>query len=205
MFDHCISITLCKERGKVLGKPSTILKVSTHIMDGPIDAVIGDAVLRNIVGSNLFRSIRTGNLPNHIILLEFLDGYLIVSLVLLFLDNPSLFFPSKTFTEDLDGTSLVHLLTPLLLDGNLETGWKVGHPDGTVGLVDVLASRATRLERVDAEVAIRDDRERGLFDALRFGLYLEKGNRGGARVDAALGIGLWDPLYPVYANLIAKL
>ena len=147
------------------------------------DAVVGAAVLREIVGADLLAAVPGAHLP----LPLGVDG------VLLFL----LLLGQQAAAQDLQGLILVLELAALVLALHHHAGGNVRHPDGAGRLVDVLAARTGGTEGVDAQV-LHVQRK------VHFLCLGHHGHRGGGGVDAALGLGLGHALHPMHPALVLE-
>lgn len=90
--------------------------------EGQPSAVVRDAILRVVVRPNLLASVHGAHLRFPLPHL-FLD-------VLLVLDF------KKPLLEDVSGSFLVAILTPVLLDEDTHAAWQVSRPAGTFSLID---------------------------------------------------------------------
>src|SRR3989449_56615 len=164
-----------------------VVEIAVHhlgkIVDGVVDAMVGDPVLREVVRTDLLRPVAGADLgaplpgPRRFLLGEHL------------VEQPR--------AQHLERLDLVLELALLVLALHHEAGGEVCDPDGTVGGVDALTAGSLRAEHVDPQVFLFD------LDVDVLGLG-EHGHRGGGRMPPALRLGLGDPLYPVHARLVAQ-
>ena len=109
-----------------------LVQIAIHdliqIVDGQANAVIRAAVLREIVGADLFAPVTSAHLP----LTVRIDGIL-----LLFL-----FLRQQPAAENFEGLILVLELAPFVLTFYYHTSRKMCHTDGTGGFVDMLSACA---------------------------------------------------------------
>lgn len=143
-----------------------------------VDTVIGDAVLREVVGADFFAAVPCSD-----------EGFAGVRSVGAVLGNLTL---EEAATENRHGLDTVLLLGTLILHGNHDTGRKVGDADGGVGGVDTLAAMATGAIDIDAKILGVN------LEIVFLGLW-EDGNSGGTSVDAALALCYRDALDTVDA------
>lgn len=149
-------------------------EVAARIMD----AVVGDAVLREVVGANFFATIAGAD-----------EGFAGGGGGFHFF----LFLAFKEArTEDGHGLDAVLLLGALVLHGNDEAGRQMSNANGGVGGVDALAAVTAGTVNVDAEVV------RVNFEVL-LGGFGEDSDGGGTGMDAALRLGDGDALDAVDA------
>ena len=153
-------------------------------VEGQVDAVVGQAVLREIVGADALGAVAGADLR-----LAF-GGQLVVLLLALEGQQPG--------AEDAHGLVVVAVLRALVLAGDDQARRQVGQAHGGLGLVDLLAARAGRAEVVDAQLLGRDDDFAGLLDLG------QHGDRRGGGVDAPLRLGLGNALDAVAARLVAQ-
>ena len=145
-----------------------------------VDAVVGDAALREIVGPNALGTVpRT---DERFSLARFLG--------LLF----GLPHGVETCGEHGHGARLVLRLRAFVLTFHGESRRKVRDAHGRVGLLHVLAAGARGAEDVDAKILGGEIRH---LDRVEF---RQDGDRGGRRVDASLGFGDGDALHAVHAR-----
>ena len=119
-----------------------LIQIAVHdlfqIMDGQADAVVGAAILWEVVGANLLAAVAGAHLPLT----------LGVYGILLFL----LLLCKEAAAQDLQRLILVLELTALVLALHHRTCGDMGHTDGAGGLVDVLTARTGGAEGVNAQV-----------------------------------------------------
>ncbi len=148
-----------------------------------IDAVVGHARLREVVGPDLLGAVaRTDQGPA-------LCGVLFVFFPLLCFEEPG--------AQNLEGLFLVLPLAAALLALDLDPGGQVGDLHRRVGGVDVLPARPARPGGLDVQL-LRLELD---VDVLGFRHHR---HRHGGGMDAALGLGARDPLHPVHAALILQ-
>jgi hypothetical protein len=146
--------------------------------------VVGEAVLREVVGTDFVRTIA--------------GAYLLLALLgLELVDALSLYFV-EAGTEDAHGLLAILDLRLFVLAAHHRVGGKMRDADGRVGGVDRLAAGAGGTERVDAEILLFD------LDVDFFG-FREDGYGDGRGVDAALRFGGGDTLDAVDAGLVLHL
>ena len=143
-------------------------------------AVVGDAVLREVVGADPLGAVDGADLAAARL------ARLGVGLVLGGGEQPG--------PQDAQRLLLVLQLALLVLAADHDAGRDVGDPDGRVGGVDALAAGAAAAEDVDAQVVLVD------LDVDVLGLGHHQ-HAGGAGVDAALRLGDRHPLHAVDAAL----
>ena len=103
-----------------------------------MDAVVGDAVLREVVGANFFAAVAGAN-----------EGFAgIRGSGHLF----GFFLFEETGAEDGHGFDAVLLLGALILHGNHNTGGEVSDANGGIGGIDALAAVATGAVNINAKV-----------------------------------------------------
>ena len=111
---------------------------------------------------------------------------------------PFLFRPLvEPGAEDREGAVLVLILAPLILALDHRARGQVGHPDGGLGLVDVLSPGPGGPEGVDAQVI----GVQGKVHLVHLG---QHGHRAGGGVDAPAGLRLRDPLDAVHPALVLE-
>ncbi len=141
--------------------------------------MVGDPVLRKVVGADLFGPVAGADLA-------------------LAIGRTRRVLPCPLGIEQA-GAQHLHRLRPVLvlrlvvLALHDDAGRHVGDADGAVGLVDVLAAGALRPVGVDAQVLVVDLD----VDLLGLGQHRDGGGRG---VDAAAALGDRHPLHPVRAR-----
>jgi hypothetical protein len=156
---------------------------AVEIVEGEADAVVGQAILREVVSADFFLAPGTA------------DEAAPVSGVF------RLFFFAFVFeeagAEDFEGGGFVFLLRAAVLAADDFSGGEVKDLDGGVGGVDALPAGASGAADFDAEIL------RSEFDVDFLGLG-EHGHGGGGGVDAALGFGGGDALHAVDSALVAQ-
>src|SRR6266568_3857163 len=162
-----------------------VVEVAVHhllkIVNGVVNAVIGDAILGEVVGADLLGSVPGAHLgPPLAGAGRFLLGDHLVE---------------QARAQHLHRPDLVLKLALLVLALDHEVRGQVGDAHGAVGRVDALAARTLRAEHVDPEVLVFDLH----VDLLRLGEH--RHGRGG-RVDATLCLGDGHALHPVDARLV---
>jgi len=145
------------------------------------DAVIGDAVLGEVVGADALRTVHRPNLTLATVRRFNVRGF------------PGDYLP--TACKDLAGALLVLELRTLVLAGDDDAGRKVRDSDSRVGRVDALTALAGRTVDVDTQVTFVD---LDLLDL--FGLRVDQ-NAGSRSVNAPLGFGDGHSLDAVNAAL----
>ena len=164
-----------------------VLDVAVHegreVVDRVVDAVVGDAPLRVVVGADLGRAVTR---RDHRLALR---GDLVEVL--------RVFEVEDARAQLLEGLVEVLELRLLVLALHDDARGDVGQADGRVGRVDRLSAGARGAEDVLADVVHRD------FDVELLG-FGQHGHRGGRRVHAALRLGLRDALYAVHARLVLE-
>ena len=148
-----------------------------------VDAVIGDAALREIVGADLLGALAGADLAAAVLR----DRVLLLAHLHLV----------EARAQHLHGFRPVLDLRLLVLLRHDDAGRDVREAHGGVGRVHALAARAARAERVDAEILFVD------LDVDLLGLG-EHGDGGRGRVDAAAGLGVRHALHPVHAALVLQ-
>src|SRR5207253_1933594 len=153
-----------------------------EVVDGVMDAMVGDAVLREVVRANLGRAVSRADLGSA---LAGAGGFL-------FGDH----LVEQAGAQHLERLDLVLQLTLLVLALDHETRGQVRDAHGAVGRVDALAAGSLGAEHVDPEVLLFDLH----VDLLRF---REHGHRRGGRRDAPLRLGNGNALDPVDPRRLA--
>lgn len=149
-------------------------------VEGEVDAMVGEAALRVVVGADAFRAVARAD-----------QGFALRRLrALRFLP----FGVKEARGKQAHGFGAVFVLRAFFLAFDDGAGGQVGDADGGVGFVDVLAACAARAVGVDAQVCGVDVY---CFDVFAFG---EDGDGGGGGVDAAAAFGFGDALYAVRAG-----
>lgn len=152
-----------------------------EVVEGQFDAVIGDAVLGEVVGADSFVAFAGADLG------AALGGVFGVFL--------GAFGFEEAGAEDAQGLGLVFLLGAFVGAADDHAGGFVEDLDGGVGGVDTLAARSGGAADGDLEFVGFD------FDVHLLGLGKD-GHRAGAGVDAALGLGDGDALDAVDAAFV---
>lgn len=159
-----------------------VVDIATHsggyVAAGVADTVIGDAVLREVVGADFFGAIARAD-----------KGAALTAQFGIFFVN---FHLEEATAEYAHGFELVFELGFFVLIRHDETRRDVRDPDGAIGGVDALASVATGAVDVDAKIA-RVYLDVGL---LSLGQY---GDSDGTGVDTALAFGDGHALDAVHA------
>ena len=153
-------------------------------MDGEADAVVGDTVLREVVGADFFAAIAAAD---HRFAL-FRESFLL----LLHLDF------IQTGAQDAHTFLAILDLGFFVLAADHCVGGNVGDAHGRVGCVDGLAARAGRAKRIDAQVFGFDLD----VDILSFG---QDGDRDRGSVHAALLLGSGYALHAMDTALVFQL
>ena len=146
------------------------------MVEGEIDAVISDAVLREIVRADLFLAAARSNEAAAV---RGITGRFFLLLAF-----------QQTGTEHGHGLLAVLELTPSVLTADNHPGGKVHDLHGGIGRVDALPSVSAGAAHLDAEV-IGPDLD---IDFLGLG---QNGHRGGRGVNASLRLGGRHALHPV--------
>src|SRR6266545_6551774 len=113
-----------------------------EIVDGVVDAVVGDPVLGKIVGADLRRAVAG---PNH--------GAPVARARRFLLGHHTV---EQSRPQDFERLDLVLQLGLLVLTLDLETGGEVRHADGAIGGIDALPPGTPGAEDVDAQVLVLD-------------------------------------------------
>ena len=138
-----------------------------------VDTVIGNAVLREVVGADFLAAVPCSD--------ERFAGIGGVGAVL---GNLAL---EEAATENGHGLDAVLLLGTLVLHSNHNTGREVGDADSGVGRIDALAAVATGAIDIDAKILGVN------LEVMLLSLW-EDGNSGGTGVNAALALCYGDAL-----------
>ena len=142
-----------------------------------IDAMVGDAALRKIVGSDALGAVAAAHLQAPRLGLG--------GLLLLLLGG------EQTCLQQGHGARAVLVLRALILTLDDDAAGQMGDADGGIGLVDVLASGTGGAKGIDPQVSrVQVD----FFDLILFRKNRDR-DRGG--VDATLGFGVRDSLHAV--------
>src|SRR5580704_2813616 len=165
-----------------------LVDISLHelvdLVQRQADAVIGHPALRKIIGANpLVAATAADERPP-------LLRTLLIDLLLLVLEDAAAKLSHRL------GFVLVLALFILALNDN--AGRQVRDANRAFGLVDLLAARAAGAHRVDLQILIAD------VD-LHLGNFRQHGDGGGARVNAALSLGLGNALHAMSAALELQL
>ena len=152
-----------------------------ELVVGEADAVVGEAVLGEVVGADFFAAVAGAYLLFAVFGLELVDAFG--------------FYFVETGAEDSHALFSIFDLRFFVLAGDDSVGGDVRDADGGVGGVDGLAARAGGAEGVDAEVFGFD------LDVDFFG-FGEDGDSDGGGVNAALGFGGGDALNAVDSGLV---
>ena len=152
-------------------------------MEGQIDAVVGNAALGIVVGTDTLGTVTAADL----------GAALAGTLGLLAL----LFGFVELGAQDLHGAVLVLVLRTLVLALDNNAGGDVGDTDGRLGLVDVLAAGTAGTVGVDLQVGRVD------LDVNFFGLG-QNGNGRSRSLDAARAVGDGNALDTVAAALVLE-
>src|SRR5438046_1137610 len=148
-----------------------------------VDAMVGDPVLGNVVGTDLLRPVAGANLRTP----------LARPRRLLLRHHPV----QQPGPEDLERLDLVLQLRLLVLAFHFEAGRQVRDAHRAVGRVDALPAGAAGAEHVDAQVLVID------LDVDLLGLGEDRDGRR-RRVDAPLRLGDRHALHAVHAGLVAQ-
>ncbi|OIQ68742.1 hypothetical protein GALL_496600 [mine drainage metagenome] len=162
-----------------------IVKVAVHdrqqFVQRQVDAVVGQAPLRKVVGADAVAAVATAN--QTFALGSIFGGALAA---VFFLDAGG---------QHLERLGFVAVLAAPVLAFGHDAGGQVGDAHRRVGFVDVLATRTAGAVGIDAQICRID------LDGLRLVGLGQHGNGAGAGVDAALGFGDRHALHPVPAGL----
>ena len=148
-----------------------------------VDAVVGDAALREVVGADLLGPLAGAHLAAPLLG----DGVLLLLHLHLV----------ETRAQHLHRLRAVLDLRLLVLLRHDDAGRNVREPHRRVGGVHALAAGAARAERVDAQVLLVD------LDVHVLGFGQHR-HRGRGRVDAAAGLGGRHALHAVHAALVLQ-
>src|SRR5262245_53262096 len=152
-----------------------------EVEEAVLDAVVGRAVLREVVGADLRAAVAAAD---HALARR---RALRVDLALEVVEEAR--------REDLPRAGAVLVLALLVLHVDADAGRQVREADRALGLVHLLAAGAARAHLVLAHVLVPVDLD---VDLLRLG---QHGDGRGRRVDAALRLGLGHALHAVHAAL----
>ena len=172
------ALLLGRERGRELAQVAA--EDLVEVVGGELDPVVGDPALGEVVGADLLRALAGADLRAAV------GG----DLGPLLLERPLV----EPRAQHLHRLLPVLQLRLLVLHRDHDPGRLVGDPDRRVGRVDRLPARPGGAIDVDLQVV------RGDLDLDLLGLGQHRDGRG-RRVDAALRLGLRDPLDPVGAAL----
>src|SRR5450631_3266878 len=150
-----------------------------QLVQGQIDAVVGDAALRKIIGADAFRAVARADLPAPV------GRALGVKLAALRV--------VQLGAQHGHRLGFVFMLRALFLYKDDRAGRQMGDADGGFGLVDVLAAGTLRAHGVDLQIVFVN-LDVNLF---HLGQYRDGGSR---RVDAAGGFGVGYALHAVHAG-----
>ncbi len=156
-----------------------------QFVERQVDAVIGDAVLGEVVGADPLAAVAGADQCSCRSSARFSCSSCLLSFV-----EPRL--------EDSQGLGEVLVLAFLVLALHDDARLEVRQADGRGGLVDVLPAGAAGVEDVLA-IIVRLEVD---FDVLRFGHH---GHGGRRSVNPALGFGFRHPLHAVAAALVLQL
>ena len=152
-----------------------------ELVERQVDAVVGQATLREVVGADAVAAIPAADQP--LAFGRFLGGAFAAFLVL------------QAGLQHLQGLGLVAVLAASILAFRDQAGGQVHHAHGRVGLVDVLTTGAAGAKGVDAQVG----RVEG--DGLGFIRLRHHRHCAGAGVDAALAFRGGHALHPMASGL----
>src|SRR6266568_817809 len=153
------------------------------IVDGVVDAVIGDPVLGKVVRPDLGRAVAGAHLgPALAGTSRFLLGEHLVE---------------QARAQHLERPDLVLQLALLILALHDQAGGEMGDAHGAIGGVHALAARALRAEDVDPQVFLLD------LDVHLLG-FGEDGDGRRGRVDATLRFSHRHALHPVHPRLVTE-
>src|SRR5579883_382261 len=155
-----------------------------ELVQGQADAVIGDAVLRKIVGANFFGAVAGFDLAAAL----GNDGGLLL-LQFQFIESGA---------ENTHGLGFIFDLRFLVLLGDDEAGRQVSNAYGGVGGVDGLTSGTGRAKGVDAQILRLD------FD-IDFVGFRKDGDGGGGSMNATLRFRGRDSLHAMHSAFIFQL
>ncbi len=148
---------------------------------GTADAMVGDAVLGKVVGTNFFGAVAGADLGQSGVAVGFLVFFL--------------FDGEKTGAENVHGFELIFELGFFVLAGDDEAGGDVGDTDGRISGVDGLAAVAGTAINIDTEVGV-------VYGEIGFFGFGQDGDGDGGGVDAAAGFGFGDALDAVDAGFV---
>ena len=157
------------------------LDYAVQRIEGKVDAVVGHPVLRKVVGTDALRAVARAAQR------ETVGAELRLLLAALEVEDARL--------EGREALLAVALLAALILADRDEAGRQVGHADGALGLVHMLAAGAAGAEEVDSNILLRYLK---LILFVRLG---ENDDRRGGGMDSSLGLGLGHALDAVAAGL----
>ena len=152
-----------------------------QLVQGQVDAVIGDPPLRKIVGANPLAAISRSD--------QTASGGGLTR----FAFAP--FAVTQTGCQDLHRAVFVAMLRAIVLTFNDKPGGQVGDAHRAIGLVNVLTAGAGGPKRIDPQIFGVDFE---LFACVGFGQHRNRARRG---VNATLRFGFRDPLHTVPATL----
>src|SRR3989441_1756164 len=153
------------------------------VVGGEVNAVIGDAILREVVGAHLLRAITGPDLrPPFLRARSLLLGDHAVQ---------------QPRTQDLEGLDLVLQLRLLILTLHLEPGRQMRHPDRAICGVHALATGTAGPKHIDAEILVFD------LDVHLFGFGQDRDRRRRG-VNATLLLGDGYALHPMHAGFVAQ-
>src|ERR1700694_4198424 len=149
------------------------------LVEGEVDAVIGDAALREIIGADALGTVAGADLLATIRRARRVDALA--------------FGVVDAGAQDVHRRRAVLMLRAAVLHADHDAGRNVGDADRGFGLVDVLAAGALRGDGLDPEV-IALDLDVDLLDLRQHGYRRRRG------VNAPLRLGVGHALHPVHAG-----
>ena len=151
---------------------------------GIMDTVVGDAVLRKVVGADFFGTVAGADKG-------FAGDGSVFHLFFFFAFEES-------GAQNIHGFDAVLLLRALILHGNDEASREMSDADGGVGGVDTLAAVSTRTVNINTKVF-------GVDFEVFLGCFGQNCDGGGGSMNAALRFGDWHTLDAVDATFKLEL
>src|SRR6202521_2542333 len=162
-----------------------LVEVSRHhlveLVQRELDPVVGNPVLLEVVGADLFRPSAAANHAAPLCA----GGRLLLGK----------FHVVEASAKDAESLLPVLQLRLLVLHAHHQPGRLMRHPDRGVCRVDALSAGSGGGRCLDLEVLWFD------FDLDRVGLRHHR-DSGGGRMDTSLGLGLWHALHAMHATLV---